>query len=191
MVRPKLTAADKAEAAAAREAGFAPRRDILRAVGTALHGATWITPLAADVARVAERPVLRGTVAQWDALHRQIPAWAWDALGLLARDGAAALRRRADDLDAAFPASAPSGPEEPPAQEEEPYDAVADAVADMEEELRQALEARDAVRAVAQDEEEVDAMLTDLGSRPPPPVPAPEPARPTTWTSKASREGYA
>lgn len=181
MVRPKLCDTAKTEAAAAREAELTPRRDVLRAVGLALHGSTWIALLAVDLGRVAERQVLRGTVAQWDSLHRGVPAWAWDALGLLAREGAANLRRRADDLDAAFPDTVPPSSEEPPQADDDDYDPFEGA-------LEFPVRPVSTTRAV--DEDEVDAILADLGSCPPPPPPAPVPARPTGWTSKASGFGW-
>lgn len=181
MARPKIDPA-------AREAELLPRRDVLRAVGTALHGARWISPLADDLARVAERQVLRGTVAQWDALHRPVPDWAGDALRTLAREGAARLRERADALDAACADPAAPEPEEPPqaAEEAAPYDPFEE-FADLNPPAPPSR-----TTSPVEDDAAVDAIHDWMASLPAPePARAPEPPRPpapTGWTSRAAEE---
>lgn len=178
MARPKIDPA-------AREAELLPRRGMLRAVGTALHGARWISPLAEDLARVAERQVLRGTVAQWDALHRPVPDWAGDALRTLAREGAARLRERADALDAACADTAPPAPEEPPQAAVEPYDPFEEFADANRPSPRRAT-------SPVEDDAAVDAIHDWMANLPPPePARVPEPARPpapTGWTSRAAEE---
>ncbi|CAX22083.1 protein of unknown function [Methylorubrum extorquens DM4] len=150
----------------------ARRVALVQAVGERVYGGSWQTPLAEALSAATGRPLGRARVAQWMLADgaKPVPAWALDALPAIARDGAARLRRHADELDALFAeggAGAPPAQSEPDAAEEPPFESGPAAAAD-------------------DDDFDVDAFVeANAHLRParPAPEPAPEPERPAGWRS--------
>ncbi|ACS43951.1 hypothetical protein [Methylorubrum extorquens] len=155
----------------------ARRVSLVQAVGERVYGGSWQTPLADALSAATGRPLGRARVAQWMLADgaKPVPAWVLDALPAIAREGAARLRRHADELDSLFAeggAGAPPDSSEPEAAEETPLES--------------------GPTAAAGDEEfDVDAFVeANAHIRPsrPAPEPAPEPAAPTGWRSRFAEE---
>lgn len=147
-------------------------RDRVEFVGKRVWGGSWQTPMA-DALKLP-----RARIAQWmlvpsekkvaNVPAKPVPAWVLEVLPAIARDGAARLRKAANELDALFadggapPAQGEPEPEPAAPQESGPTAAGAQAVED--------------------DYFDVDAMVTMNASEPPRdlgaiPRPAPVPPR--------------
>lgn len=156
---------------------------LVQAIGERVYGGSWQTPLADALSAATGRPLGRARVAQWMLADgaKPVPAWVVDALPGIARDGAARLRRHADELDALF---ADGGEGAPPAQGE------------RETAEEPAQESGPAAAAAAPDDGpafDIDApyRLVDAGLarlREPEPEPEPEPTPPTGWRSRFAEE---
>lgn len=105
----------------------ARRVALVQAVGERVYGGSWQTPIAEALSAATGRPLGRARVAQWVLADgaKPVPAWVLDALPGIAQDGAARLRKAADELDALFAeggAGAPPAQGEPDAPEEPPLE---------------------------------------------------------------------
>lgn len=161
----------------------ARRVALVQAVGERVYGGSWQTPLAEALSTATGRPLGRARVAQWVLADgaKPVPSWVVDALPGIARDGAARLRRHADELDALF---AEGGAGAPPAQGEP------DAPGEPSLESGPAA-AAEAAQADDGSDFDVDALVERFADKRlprPAPEPAPEPAARTGWRSAFAEE---
>lgn len=146
------------------------RRDRVEKIGKAIYGPLWQTQLAEALAKATGRPLGRARVAQWMLTEKPapvdptqkapeppkpVPAWVMVALPAIAREGAARLRRQANELDAlAAEEGAPPGAQgEPEADGEPPQES-----------------GPDAAEAAGEEEFDLDALVTEVCSEPPRPL---------------------
>ncbi|MCY1645006.1 hypothetical protein [Methylorubrum sp. SL192] len=158
----------------------ARRVALVQAVGERVYGGSWQTPLADALSAATGRSLGRARVAQWMLADgaKPVPGWVVDALPSIARDGAARLRRHADELDALFAeggAGAPPAEDEPDAAGEPPLESGTEATAE----------------AAPYDDGsdfDVDAFVEKFAHvRPASPEPEPAP-EPTGWRSRFAEE---
>ena len=161
----------------------ARRVALVQAVGERVYGGSWQTPLADALSAATGRPLGRARVAQWVLADgaKPVPAWVLDALPAIARDGAARLRRHADELDILLAdggASAPPTQGEPDAPGEAPLESGPVAAAE----------------AAPYDDGtdfDIDGLVEAFADKRlprPAPEPAPEPAAPDGWRSRFAEE---
>lgn len=102
-------------------------RDLVEFVGERVWGGSWQTPMAEALklprARVAQWMLVPSEKKTVNVPAKPVPAWVMEALPAIAREGAARLRKDADELDALFPdQGAPPAQGEPDGEEDGPQE---------------------------------------------------------------------
>ncbi|MFE1597370.1 hypothetical protein [Methylobacterium sp. ID0610] len=164
----------------------ARRQRLLMTVGAHLHGPSWQQALSDRLEKVVDGGVPRVRINQWANGAKPVPGWMLPVLADVARDGAAELRRRAEDLDriAAGEDVPPSDEGAPPAQGEP--DAPGEAP--LESGPAAAAEAAPFDDGTAFDIDALVEQFADKRLPRPAPEPAPEPTAPTGWRSAFAEE---